>query len=296
MKKSAVLMLSAIIFALIFSSCSATSKVKVNGSKIDNEVYAYFESAHDGSLDGDELESAVKFDITRYVTVNSEFANRSLTLSVPQKAELSETVNDLWHLYGSYYEDKGISKQTVYKIEQSKQYEKSLLADYYGESGVSPVGEDEIKAFFSENYAAIRFVTGYLFNIDDNGTAVDMTDEQRLNTIEAFNSVASMVNNETKIEEAVGSLGSNVEVHDSIINAFTDGSFPTGFFEQVQKIDTGKASAVVLGNYVFLVLREDVFSETYGYYSTYRGECLERMKGKEFSAIVDEWAKNYIAE
>ena len=296
MKKSAVLTLSAIIFALVFSSCSATSKIKVNGSKIDSEVYTYFESAHDGSLDGDELENAVKSDISRYVAVNSEFSNRSLTLSVPQKAELSQTVNDLWHLYGSYYEGKGVSKQTVYKIEQSKQYEKALLADYYGENGVSPVAEDDIKAFFSENYAAIRFVTGYLFNIDDNGAAVDMTDEQRLNTVESFNSAASMVNNGTKIEEAVGSLGNSVEVRDGIINSFTDGSFPTGFFAQVQKIDSGKASAVVLGNYVFLVLREDVFSETYGYYSTYRGECLERMKGEEFSAIVDEWAKNYIAE
>ena len=296
MKKSAVLTLSAIIFALIFSSCSAPSKIKINGSKIDNEVYAYFESAHDGSLDGDELENAVKSDIARYVAVNSEFANRSLTLSVTQKAELSATVNDLWHLYGSYYENKGVSKQTVYKIEQSKQYEKSLLADYYGENGVSPVAEDDIKAFFSENYAAIRFVTGYLFNIDDDGTAVDMTDEQRKNTVESFKSVASMVENGTKIEEAIGSLGSNVEVHDSIINSFTDGSFPTGFFEQVQKIETGKASAVVLGNYVFLVLRENVFSETYGYYSTYRGKCLERMKGEKFSAIVDEWAKSYIAE
>ena len=296
MKKSAVLTLSVLIFALVFSSCSASSKVTVNGSKIDNEVYAYFESAHDTELDGDELENAVKSDISRYVAVNSEFSARSLTLSVPQKAELSETVNSLWHLYGSYYESKGVSKQTVYKIEQSKQYEKALLADYYGENGTSPVSEDEIKEFFSKNYAAVRFVTGYLFNIDDNGAAVDMTDEQRQNTIDSFNSVASMVADGTAVEEAVGSLGDSVEVRDGIINAFTEGSFPTGFFAEVQKIDSGKASAVVLGNYVFLVLREDVFSEDYGYYSTYRGECLERMKGEEFSAIVDGWAKSYTAE
>lgn len=296
MKKPAVLTLLLAAFAIMLSSCSAPSRVKVNGSKIDGEVYAYFESVHDTALDGEELESAVKSDISRYVAVNSEFADRSLKLSVPQKAELSQTVNDLWHLYGTYYENKGVSKQTIYKIEQSKQYEKSLLAYYYGENGVSPVSEDTVKAFFSENYAAIRFVTGYLFNIDENGTAVDMTGEERQNTIENFNSTALTVNNGTAIEEAVGALGDSIEVHDGIINSFTDGSFPTGFFEQVKKIETGKASTVILGDYVFLVLREDVFSETYGYYSTYRGECLERMKGEEFSGIVDEWAKSYAAQ
>lgn len=285
-----------LLLCLLLSSC-APAKVKVNGAKIDNEVYTYFEEmGRRDDLDDINLDGFVKEQIARYTAVNSEFSNRQLTLTTPQKAELSQTVNDSWHLYGKYYEEIGVSKQTIYKIEQSKAYEQSLLADYYGENGVAPVSEEEIKKFFTENYAAIRFVTGYLFNIDEKGATVPMSEEQRTNTIKSFESVAAMINNGTVIEEAVGSFGENTEVHSGVVFSFSEGTFPAGFFDAVKVIETNKASAVTLGNYIFLVQKVDAFSEEYGYYTTYRSDCLTEMKGEEFRKIVDEWAKSYIAE
>lgn len=293
MKKIIALVL---LLTLLLSSC-APAKVKVNGVKIDNEIYSYFEEeGKKNDLDDVSLESFVKEQIARYTAVNSEFNNRSLKLTTPQKAQLSQTVNDIYHLYGRYYEKIGVSKQTIYKIEQSKAYEQSLLADYYSENGRSPVSEDEIKAFFTENYAAIRFVTGYLFNIDEKGAAVPMNEEQRTNTVKSFESVAAMVNNGTAVEEAVGALSENTEIHDGIVFSFSEGTFPAGFFNAVKVIENGKASAVTLGSYIFLVQKVDAFGEEYDYYSTYRADCLKRMKGEEFRKIVDEWAKSYIAE
>lgn len=294
-KRIIALFLPAVLLAVMLSSC-APAKVKVNGAKIDNEIYTYFEDINAKVVEGEKLEECILSSIARYTAINSEFNNRSLTLSTPNKSKLSADVNNIWHLYGKYYEDIGVSKQTIYKIEQSKQYEQALLADYYGPNGASPVSEDTIKAFFNENYIAVRFVTGYLFNIDDNGATVTMTDEQRTNTVNSFNSVASMINNGTAIEEAVGSFGENTEVHDNVVSSFSEGTFPTGFFNAVKNIESGKAAAVTLGNYVFLVQRVDAFSEEYDYYSTYRSDCLNKMKGEEFGKVVDEWTKNYIAE
>lgn len=294
MKKVISLILVAVM-VLSLASCT-TSKVKVNGTKIDNEIYAYFEAHAEKNEEGEASEEAILKEISRYVAINSEFSNRGLVLDSNIKAEVSADVNDLWHLYGTYYESIDVSKQTIYKIELSKAYENALLADYYATDGDSPVTEDEIKKYFEENYAAIRFVTGYLFNVGDDGSTIALSTAEKDKVTNSFKSVAEMVTDGTSIEEAVGSLGENTEVHDTVINAFSDGTFPEGFFNAVKGVEKGKTEVVTVENYIFLISRVDIFSEEYGYYSQYRTDCLKQMKGEEFSAVIDNWAENYKAE
>lgn len=291
MKKIISLLLVTLTLALLLTSCSGPAKVKVNGVKIDNEIYTYFENTLPKDENDEVSEDAIKNAVSRYVTINSEFENRGLAIDSEVKGALSTSVNNLWHLYSDYYNEIGVSKQTIYKIELSKEYESALLADYY-----SNISEDEIKAYFKENYMAIRFVTGYLFNVDATGTSVAMTDEQKKSVIASYNSVVALVNADTLIEEAVVSLGENTEVHSTLINAFSDSTFPQGFFAEVKKIEAGKTATITLDDYIFLVQRIDVFDKTYGYYENNRTACLEAMKGDEFSKVVDNWSKNYIAE
>lgn len=291
MKKVISLLLATITLALLLTSCSGPAKIKVNGEKIDNEIYTYFENTLSKDSEGNVSEDAIKSAISRYVTINSEFANRGLSVDSELKLSLSESVNDLWHLYGNYYNEIGVSKQTIYKIELSKLYESLLLADYY-----SNISEDEIKAYFKENYIGIRFVNGYLFNVDENGSSVAMTDAQKNSVIASYNSVVTLINEGALIEEAVASLDENAEVYNTLINAFSDGTFPQGFFTEVKKIETNKTAAITLDDYIFLVQRIDVFDKTYGYYENNRTACLEAMKGDEFAKVIDNWSKNYVAD
>lgn len=294
MKKAVSLILVAVL-AFGLASCSAP-KIKVNGTKIDNEIYTYFEARADKNEDGEANEDAVLKEISRYTAVNSEFANRGLVLDSSIKSDVSAHVNDLWHLYGSYYEKNGVSKQTIYKIELSNAFYDALLADYYAKDGDKPVDEAEIKEYFSNNYAAIRFVTGYLFNVDDNGATAAMTDAEKTKLTNSFKSAAEMIADGTSLEEAVGSLGENTEVRDTVVNAFSDSTFPDGFWSAVKDIEKDKTEVITVSDYIFLVNRVDIFSDEYGYYSTYRTDCLKQMKGEEFSTVVDTWAENYKAE
>lgn len=291
MKKVISLLLAILTLTLVLTSCSGPAKVKVNGVKIDNEIYTYFENTLPKDENGEASEDAIKNAISRYVTINSEFQNRGLSIDSEVKGALSTSVNNLWHLYGSYYNEIGVSKQTIYKIELSKEYESALLADY-----CKNVSDEDIKAYFKENYIAIRFVTGYLFNVNDTGTSVAMTNEQKNSVIASYKSVVELINSGTLIEEAVVSLGEDTEVHSTLINAFSDGTFPQGFFTEVKKIEAGKTATITIDDYIFLVQRIDVFDKTYGYYENNRTACLKAMKGDEFSKVIDNWSKNYIAE
>ncbi len=285
MKKLFSLLLATVICVLSLSSCSGISKIKVNGTKIDNEVYDYFEDLHDGN------EGEIKKSISRYVTINTEFSKRNLRLSSAQKSDLSIRVDDLWHLYGIHYQDVGVSKQTLYKIETSKVYEDELLKYCYGQGGISPVSDETLKNYFKSNYIAIRFVTGYLFNVDEQGVPVEMTDSEKAEIINGFAKSVDLINTGSLIEEATSE-----EVHDALINSFYDGSFPTGFYSEVEGIGVGSAATVILDNYAFLVERVDVFDKTYNYYETHRTECLKKVKGDDFEKLIDKWSQNYVIE
>ncbi len=291
MKKIISLLLATLTLSLVLCSCQAPAKIKVNGVKIDNEIYTYFENTLPKDDNEKVSEEAIKSAISRYVAINSEFSNRGLSLDSDIKGALSKSVNDLWHLYGNYYNEIGVSKQTLYKIELSKKYESALLADY-----CKNVSEDEIKTYFKENYIGIRFVTGYLFNVDTTGTSIPMAQGQKDSVIASYNSVVELINAGTLIEEAVASLGEDAEIHNALINNFNENAFPTGFWGEANKIEVGKTATITLDDYIFLVQRIDVFDKTYGYYENNRTACLEAMKGEEFSMLVDNWAKNYIAE
>lgn len=282
MKRAISLILVAVICVLSFASCSGPAKARVNGTKIDNEIYAYFDDLYAGN------KSEITKAISRYVTINSEFENRHLTLTPVQKSNLSIKVDDLWHLYGVHYTKENISRQTIYKIEASKVYEDALLDYYYGQGGVEPVSEETIKKYFKSNYIAISFATGYLFNIDETGATVPMTDSEKAVVINDFTKSEGLINTGTPIEAST-----NNEVRNTIINSSNDGSFPSGFYKEVSTISVGSARTVSLDDYIFLVQRVDVFDETYGYYDEYRTQCLRKLKGDEFEKMVDQWSQSY---
>ena len=283
-KKFISLFLVLIAVSLTFFGCGKSETVKINGTKIDSEVTAYFKNTAKEGEDVNRL-------IARYVAINSEFKNHSLSVPKSTRASVSADVNDIWHMWGNYYQGLGISKETIYKIELSKAYETLLLEECYGENGVYPVSEEDIKQFFRENYGAIRFVTGYLFEMSDNGT-IEMTDEQKTKLTADFTSAAESVNSGTGIEEAVKILGT-AELHSTVVNSKGNDNFPDGFWEEVKKIEINKAAAIKIGSYVFLVQRVSGEEGEYECYSQYRSDCLYQMKGEEFEKTVDSWAENY---
>lgn len=283
-KKIIALLLVLLVVSMTFFSCGKNETVSVNGTKIDGEITAYFK---DSAKEGEDVNRL----IARYVAVNSEFKNRSLSVPKSTRASLSDNVNNIWHIWGNYYKNLGISKETIYKVELSKIYETLLLEECYGENGSSPVSEDDIKKYFRENYAPIRFVTGYLFEVTENGTA-EMTAEQKTKLTNAFTAAAEAANSGTGIEEAVKILDS-AEIHDTVVNSKGNDNFPDGFWEEVKKIEINKAAVITLGSYVFMVQRMNGEEGEFECFLQYRSDCLYQMKGEEFEKTVDLWAEQY---
>lgn len=298
MKKRAVSFL--LIFTILFSfcSCSKYAPVSVNGAKIGKGIYIYFE---DCAKQGNSSEADIKVQtnrlISRYVAINTEFAERGLTLSVDRKTELSEEVNIYWQYYSKYYENLGVSKQDYYKIKQSEYYKQCLMEYYYSENGESPVTDSELREYFNENFVAFRAVTSFLTTVDENNNTVYLPSSQRKKIAASFKKMADEINSGKASLEVVAAYYENTSItNETVVISKDSTDYPEGFFENVKKLKNDKAGSFVIGDYIFAVQRNDINSDELNLFMKYKLQCLQALKGEEFDGVVDSWSKLYLVE
>ena len=124
LKKAVILLITVLTATLAFSSCNKKSSVSVNGVPVSEGVYNYYydiEKNSDEDKSQQEISDAALSDVATYVAVNSEFKNRALSLSSEDKNEISQNVNNYWHIFSVYYNTIGVSKQDLQKIEEKIQ-------------------------------------------------------------------------------------------------------------------------------------------------------------------------------
>lgn len=298
MKKTGVIFVSLLLCIGLLCSCDLGRGISVNGVKISSGVYEYFkDEAASAQPEGDdaEIEAAADAKLSQYVAINSEFYARGLTLSASEKADLSAKVNALWHLFGAYYTEIGVSKQELYKVQENAYYKDCLMADYYA-AGENAVSEEALKQYFAANYIAFTSVTDYLTAADENGNPVPLTAQERTAILDRFTAYASEINDDSSIEEVGNKLDGAAVATETVVVEKGDARYPEGFFEKVASSKVNEATAFLLGDYAFIVRREDVTDAEKNLFAAYKTACLKAYKGAEFEELVANRAAEYTVE
>ncbi len=288
----------------VFSSCDLPvgNVITVGSVEIDKEIYTYYLDSAVASSEGVPESTAVMKEAAencvRYVAINTVFSEMGLSLSDSKKSNVSQTVNNLWHLYGNYYEKIGVSKQTLTKVYESKAYENAIFLAYYDTKGLTPVPEETVKKYFNDNYAIIKSINGYLTDLDENGNTVPMDSENRQKTTTAFQNLVAKINAGTLIDDVysdyVGQEGSTVQP--AVISKSASPLYPEGFFDSVKAIEENKAAVITVGDYIFAVQRLASDTDSNIYYQLNREDCLLNLKGAEFEELVAKWTSKYSFE
>lgn len=298
MKKTGVILVSLLLCIGLFCSCGLGSGISVNGVKVSEGVYNFFkDEAASVYPEGSEaeIEAAADAKLSRYVAINSQFYARGLTLSAGEKADLSSKTNALWHLFGTYYTEIGVSKQELYKIQESAYYKDRLMEEYYT-AGENAVSEEALKQYFAANYIAFTSVTGYLTAADENGNPVPLTAQERTAMLDRFTAYASEINDDSSIEEVGNKVDGAAVAAETVVVEKGSTRYPEGFFEKVASAKVNEAEAFMLGDYVFIVKREDAADPEKNLFASYKTACLKAYKGAEFEEVVANWAAEYTVE
>ena len=278
------------------SGCNAFGKksaVSINGVEISNDVFTYFLDKATVDLGVDAAQKAIKEQtlayISTYFKTNSLAHAHGIELTIAEKAAVSEKVNDNWLLYDQYYERIGITKETLTKVFTADAYRDRLLLAYYGTGGTKEIPLARLYAAFRTNYILFQAITGYFTTTDANGNTIRLPQNEIESLLLRFQSMADVVNSgEKTMDEAADYLaeaGVQSAVQTVILHK-DDDSYPEGFFQKVQTIDTRYAAIIGTNDYLFLVLRAeaDVNSE---FFNSKKIEIIKSIVGNGIDQIIE---------
>lgn len=317
MKKVIATFTAIIICIITLPSCSISSKSVItinNDTEIDAQIFTYFLNeayyAADSITENECIEQATG-ECLKYAAVNTQFAKMSKTLSLDEKAEISKEVNSLWRLYGDYYTEIGISKDTYFKIKQYEACKENLRFSLYDTNGTSPINEDYIKQYFTTNYVGIKYFYQELYTVASETEIAAMSSDEKkayetekANALERYNTISGIANYVNSgvytMDEAfmavTGQVSADISVSATVVSK-NDTSFSPEFIDAVFKQSTGSAFIITNSekSYLYFIERVNLLDEKYDFYSQYRDICLTNVSESFFINEINGWIQSYSA-
>ncbi|NLL03112.1 MAG: hypothetical protein GX269_02280, partial [Clostridiales bacterium] len=174
-------------------------------------------------------------------------------------------------------------------------FSEAILLATYDTKGTNPVSEDEIKAYFSDNYVFFKSINGYLKVTDEKGKEVKKTPQEIEEIVKNFNSMAKSITEENTIDNVNSAYLQESENPTTLpiaVTAKDSKDYPKGFFEKVLEIKVGSVSTLTFDDYIFVVQRFNNFDETQEFYENYRTICLKEMVKNDFDKEIKSWYKD----
>lgn len=298
--KKAVCVLLCLAGCAALCSCSLIGGKKtamtVAQAEIDNEVFAYYfdaaysQAERDGGdlMDTKAIIESAKQKCLEYTASVTLFESIQLSLSADEKKAVSDNAENRWLLYGNYYTDAGISKQTVAKICLAEQYRTALLLYYFGTGSEYEVTESEIAHYFEQTYVAFRAINGYFTTMDEQGNTVRIDDAEALELRQSFENKRKRIAE----GESMADVNDGVEVDSSFV-AVESTAYPEGFLKKVSELEYDKPTVIETQDYIFLVIRLNAKTGEGNYYKNYRTRYVEALRGDMLTDMLIATGEEY---
>ena len=151
----------------------ASSKIKEEkGDSLGTAEVTVFTETIDGKPASAWLKDYALERVKRYVAIETLFDEYGLTLSDDDNNSINDYIKSLdtdlgyyaqyygieESTFGEHFENMGISKDTLRKITENSYKESAVFLHNYDKDGLTPVSEDEINSYATENYAAVKLL------------------------------------------------------------------------------------------------------------------------------------------
>lgn len=109
-----------------------------------------------------------------YLEVLKQFDELGLELSEDELASVEAMSNTYWEYYSEYYTQNGIGEQSFKDINTFSYKMNAVFDYYYAEGGVEEVPEQDLKDYYEENNARVKYICLNSTDVDGNFLADDM--------------------------------------------------------------------------------------------------------------------------
>lgn len=133
------------------------------------------------------------------VVIDKLFDELGLTVAPEQQDIMDNSIRTTWNDSKEQWESIGVSEASFKAAMMQNYKESEVFKEYYEVGGLNGTTEDEIKSFYSDNYARIKYMT---FNFSDS--IDDAIDEGRKNEqLDLANQYLEMANDGTDFDELI---------------------------------------------------------------------------------------------
>lgn len=162
----------------IYYSYTALTEAKNLAAKQNKDLDVTDEDAlKKVKLDGKDFLDYVKDKTTEscinHVAIIKHFDELGLSLSDTDKSDINKYVDSNWDSNEEMFEENGIGKDSLKEIMTSSYKSDEIFNAYYGDGGSENVTEDQVKDYYVENNARVRYIDMDLHDADGNELDAD---------------------------------------------------------------------------------------------------------------------------
>ncbi|MBR6646508.1 MAG: hypothetical protein IKL09_03225, partial [Clostridia bacterium] len=305
----AFLLVIATVFLLTSCNTDKRNVIEINETtNIDSEIFSYFLNdvyyRYENKTELEYIDLATSACLG-YVAVNTEFSQSGKKLTPRDKADISKETNALWRIYGDYYEQIGVSKETFFKINQYKKFKEVIRLSIYDTNGTNPIKEEYIKEYFTTNNVGIKYFYQELYTPLSDAEYSALTDYDKKvydaekkaanDRYEYISEIANFVNSEVyTMDEAfmavTGEVSADISVSAAVVGK-EGSSFSTEFVNAVFRQATGSAFIITNADksHVYFIERIDLLDSSYNFYEQHRNDCLKAVTESFLTEEINNW-------
>ena len=104
--------------------------------------------------------------LRQYVAINLLFDELGMTMGEEGKRIAENQTDSYWEGYEDMYEANGISYASLLKMAEADYKTQKVFEYYYDKGGVEEVPDKEIRDYFYDNYAKVKYLTVNNYNLE----------------------------------------------------------------------------------------------------------------------------------
>lgn len=144
------------------------------GDSLGTAEVTVFNNTIEGKTASAWLKDHAVEKLRRYAAIEELFTNNGLSLTAEEQTAIDENIkaldDDLGYYaqyyglpdgitsFGEHYESMGIGKSSLRLISENSYKEDHVFLNQYDADGLTPVTDDEINSYITENYAAVKLL------------------------------------------------------------------------------------------------------------------------------------------
>jgi len=149
-----------------------------------------------------------------YLEVLNQFDDLGLTLTDEEQKSIDSITETYWEYYSEYYIQNGIGEESFKDINTYSYKRNAVFNYYYGEGGTEEVDEQELKDYYEDNNARVKYICLNATDADGNFLDDDMKEMandfvQRANKGEDFDDLIAEY--QTYADELEAEQGTDTE-------------------------------------------------------------------------------------